>query len=194
MIKGTAPSLTQTPASPLNALLKNSGSDALVFAASVVPSDNFFPQGGPQARILQMAKSGSIGLGVDGTQTFAHLALVADSDTSADKLTKILQGVTALLSLGESNNKALTDFMNSATVQRTGDTVTLDLSYASARLAEMIKNLQNGRRGLAPPAPLRQGRRGMARPDAAAAAAPDAAPAPRLGKLCGKRAPRPMAR
>ena len=145
VLQGAAPSLAQTPASPLNALLKNSDK-TFFFVASAVPSADMFPQNGPQARILQMAKSASIGLGENGTQTFAHVALVADSDAMADKLTKILQGVTALLSLGESNNQALTDFMNSAIVDRTGDTVTLDMSYASARLAEMIKNLQNGRR------------------------------------------------
>jgi len=125
--RGTTPSLAKAPSSPIGALLGNSAG-AFLFAASVVPSDNFFPQGGPQARILQMAKSGSVGLGADGAQTFAHIALSADSDASADKLTKILQGMTALLSLGESNDKALSDFLNSAVVQRTDDTVTLRAS------------------------------------------------------------------
>jgi hypothetical protein len=55
---------------------------------------------------------------------------------------KILQGLTAMMSLAETTDKQLADFLNSAAVERKGDTVTLDLAYSSARLAQMIKNLQ----------------------------------------------------
>jgi hypothetical protein len=141
VFRGSAPSLAKGPASPLKASVQSSG-DAYVFAASTVPAEKFFPEDGPQARILKMANSGSIALGERGENTFAHTELVASNDQMADKLMKILQGLTAMLSLAETSDKQLADFLSSAAVNRNGDAVTLDVAYSSARLAQMIKNLQ----------------------------------------------------
>jgi hypothetical protein len=141
VFRGTAPSLAKAPSSALKKFLAGS-EGAYLFAASVVPAEKYFPADGPQARILKMSSSGSVALGERATDTFAHVELVANSDAMADKLMKIVQGMVAMLSLAETSDKQLADFLNSAAVNREGTTVTVGLAYSSARLAQMIKNLQ----------------------------------------------------
>ena len=141
VFRGRAASLAKADKSPLAKFL-HGADNVYLFGASAVPTDKFFKDDGPQARILQMASAGSTTVGERGPDLFLHAELVASSSQAADKTMKILQGLTAMMSLAETNDKALTDFINSATVNRTGDVVTLDLSYASARLAQMVKGLQ----------------------------------------------------
>ena len=163
VFRGSAPSLAKNAASPLNKFLHDADG-AYLFTASVVPAEKFFPADGPQARVLKMANSGSLALGERGENTFAHTELVASDGPMAEKLMKILQGLTAMMSLAETNDKQLADFLNSATVNRNGDAVTLDLAYSSARLAQMIKGLQQQQRqpgsveGARASAPLVNGR------------------------------------
>lgn len=149
VFRGAAPSLARASDSPLQNLLHDS-SHAFLFAASVVPSETLFPEGQPQARILQMTHSGAIAIGENGPNTFAHVDLLATSDEMADKLTKILQGMTAMMSLAETNDKQLADFLNSAAVARDNDTVTLNLAYSSERLAQMIRTVQQKERERTP--------------------------------------------
>lgn len=141
VFRGAAPSLKKKGDSPLNQLAANAGG-AYLFAASVVPTEPIFNEKGPQARILQLAKSGSIALGERGADLFAHAELTASSDTNAEKLMKILEGLTAMLSLAESNDRQLADFLNSSTVSREKDVVTLKLAYPAARLVQMTQNLR----------------------------------------------------
>ena len=141
VFRGSAPSLAKDTKSPLKKFVAASG-DAYLFLASTVPAEKFFPDDGPQARILKMASAGSLAIGERGENTFAHTEMIASSDQMAEKLLKILQGMTAMMSLAETNDKQLADFLNSAAVSRQGDVVTSDLAYSSARLAQMIKTLQ----------------------------------------------------
>lgn len=141
VFKGSAPSLAKTPSSPLAKFIPGSEGSYL-FTASTVPTEGFIPENAPQARILRMANAGSISLGERGENVVARAQLVASSDQMGEKLMKIVQGMTAMLSLAETSDKALSDFLNSASVTRTGNTVALDLSYSSARLASMVKSLQ----------------------------------------------------
>ena len=143
--RGEAPSLAKAKNSPLSGLIRNQ-TGAFVLAASVVPSAEFFPHDAPQARILQMAKSASVELGEEKAQTFAHVQLLASSEDAADKLTKILQGMAAMMSLGHSDDKSLAEFLQSVVVTREGNIVTLHLAYASDRLVEMGRELQQKQR------------------------------------------------
>lgn len=140
---GGGNSLAQAPDSELGALVANAA-NATVFAASVVPPASFFPTQGPHTRILEMTRSVSVALGDDGSKTFAHIQLVAANDDSADKLVKILQGMTAMLSLTQSDDQKLTDFINSARTDRDGDRVSFQLAYDSAQLAAMVRQLTEG--------------------------------------------------
>jgi hypothetical protein len=140
VVRGVGTSLAKTRSSPL-INLGAKASDAYLFAASVVPTETLFPQNGPQARLLQLANSGAIAFGERGPDTFAHAELLASSEQNAEKLMKILQGMTAMLSLAESNDRQLADFLNSTAVTREKDTVTLNLAYSSARLVQMSQAL-----------------------------------------------------
>ena len=141
VFRGAAPSLAKASASPL-AKFVHASDGAYLFAASTVPAEKFFPDDAPQARIVKMANAGSMALGERGENTFVHSKLTASSDQMAEKLMKILQGMTAMMSLAETSDKQLAEFLNSAAVNRNGDIVTLDLAYSSARLATMVKSLQ----------------------------------------------------
>lgn len=136
---GSAPTVAKTKDALLRDLLQGSA-DTYVFAASVVPPDLSVPDNQPQARILKMATSGSLAVGERGPNTFAHVELLASSDQMADKLMKIVQGTTAMLSLAESSDRQLGEFLNSAVVERKDRVVTLNLSYPSERIAQMIRS------------------------------------------------------
>ncbi|HVU36268.1 MAG TPA: hypothetical protein VHE61_22720 [Opitutaceae bacterium] len=140
VVRGKIPSIAQSSDAPLRALIDNSR-DAYLFAASIVPSDELFPADQPQARILKMTNSGAIAIGDREGKTFAHAELVATSDEMADKLNKILQGMTAVLSLAETNDKELAEFLNSVTVTQHDRIVTLNLAYSSDRLAQMVHSM-----------------------------------------------------
>jgi len=141
VLRGEAPSLAKTPDAPLNRL-GTKAAGAYLYAATVVPTENLFGPNAPQTRMLQLAGAGSLAVGERGPDVFAHAELMASSAANAEKLMKILQGMTAMLSLAETTDKQLADFINSTAVSRQGDTVILDLAYASARLAAMAKSLQ----------------------------------------------------
>lgn len=141
VIKGGVPSVAKTAGAPLAKFMSGS-KEAYIFAASTVPAEQFLPkEDAPQARILKMTEAGSLALGERGENVFAHSDLLANSGQMAEKLMKILQGMAAMLSLAETNDKALSAFINSVGVNREGNTVTLDLSYPSSNLAAMVKSL-----------------------------------------------------
>jgi len=54
--------------------------------------------------------------------------------------------MTAMLSLAETTDKQLAEFLNATTIARTGDMVTLDLAYPSARLVTMVQNIQQAQK------------------------------------------------
>lgn len=141
LLRGNAGSIARTSNAPLKGLLHISD-NAYLFAASMVPPEAQVDGNAPQARVLRMTNSGAIALGEQGPNTIAHAELIASSDDMADKAMKIVQGMAAMLSLAETNDKQLTEFMNSVAVNRNGRAVTLDLSYSSERLAQMVRSLR----------------------------------------------------
>lgn len=137
-----APSMA-TAKSPLMALLPK-GDVFYVAAASVVPSvQNLTSRDGPDARILRMAKAASIAVGERGDLTTAHVQLDAESNETAQKLVKIVDGVIAMFSLAETSDQRLSDFVNSANVSQDKNAVKVELSYPTARIVEMIENIRD---------------------------------------------------
>lgn len=141
VFRGRARSIAAAPDAPLKPLLRGAAG-AYLFAASVVPADTAFPENQPQARILKMTNSGSLAIGEEGPNTVAHARLIATSEDMADKLQKILQGMTAMLSLAQSSDKDVAAFLNSAKVTRDDRNVALTMEYSSERLAQMLRMLQ----------------------------------------------------
>jgi len=141
VFRGAERSLTKVPGSPLTALAAKAAG-AYLFAASVVPTDSLFPQNAPQARVLQLANSGALAFGEEGENTFIFTELKASSTQNAEKLLKIVQGMTAMLSLAETNDRQLAEFLNATVAAREGDVVTMRLAYPSARLVQMSQMLR----------------------------------------------------
>ncbi len=150
VFRGTDPSLAQTPSSPLRALLPAAG-HSYVVAASLMPTEKWASADGPQTRMLKMVQSSSLTLGEDGPRTAAHVRLSADSDDNADKLHKIVQGLAAVAALAETGDKQLTEFLQSAVVEKQNRTVTVHLAYATDRLVQMIQNAQSSAKPAATP-------------------------------------------
>lgn len=121
----------------------------IVFAASEVPNtDGLFDENQPQARILKMASAASVAVGNDGKLTSATVQLVASNDDYSDKLLKIVQGMVAMLSLAQSDDKQLNEFMQSVKAERTGRNIVVSFAYPNDGLIQMLHNL-----GQAPAAP-----------------------------------------
>jgi hypothetical protein len=133
-----SPSIAETKSAPLHGLIP-SGANVFLVAGSVVPSEDFTNQAGPQARLIKMARAGSIAVGEKDKFAFANLRLMASDSEMADKLQKIVQGLTAMVSLAHTDDKDMDDFLKSVTVERENLSVRVNLSYPSTRLVELIK-------------------------------------------------------
>jgi hypothetical protein len=141
LYRGKGPSSARGPSSLKNLIPKTK--TLLVLAASEVPNtDGLFPEDAPQARILKMASSASIAIGNDEKLTTASVQLVATDEEMSDKLLRIVQGLTAMLSLAQSDDKQITDFLRSLKVERKGKVIVLNLSFPSEGLVKMIQGIE----------------------------------------------------
>ncbi len=150
VFRGAAPSFAKNKKSALNDLLPKDGGYFLV-AASVVPStEGLLSDDSSHSRILKMATAGALAVGEQNNMTEARLQLVASSDDMAERLSRILQGMAALVSLTQTNDKDLNAFLQSITTERKDNKVSLSLSYPSDRLIEMAREIQkHGHEGMA---------------------------------------------
>lgn len=140
--RGALPALDKTKDSPLTRFTANA-TGATFFAASAAPADTMFDEKSPQARVLQLTKAGSLALGEKENMLVALAELSASSDRNAEKLHKILEGLTAMLSLAETNDRQLAEFLNATKVTRDSDVVRLKVVYPTDSIANMAKALAN---------------------------------------------------
>lgn len=110
-----------------------------VFASSVVPSDELPDSNEPQARILKMTQSASVMLAEAGDDIVARATLMADSENTATRLMKIVNGLTALLSLAQDSDEDLVEFIDSVRAKQTDSKVEVQMSYSSAKLIELAE-------------------------------------------------------
>lgn len=142
VFRGKSPSLAKAGNNAF-AKLSNLSDGAYLFAATVVPGDPIFPEKSPQTRLLQLTNSGAVAVGEHGDDAFARVELLATSETNAKKLTTILEGLTAMLSMAETSNNQLAEFLKSAVVTQDKDRVALRLAYPTARLLQMSVALRS---------------------------------------------------
>lgn len=118
-----------------------------LFGASVVPSPEMENGNTPQARILKMTQAASMRLGEANGNAVANVMLVADSAETAGRLAKIVNGMTALLSLAQSSEADLVKFIESVKVAQMDRTVTLQMAYPTDQLIELATaNMQREER------------------------------------------------
>ena len=114
-----------------------------LFGASVVPSPEMENGNTPQARILKMTQAASVRIGEADGNAVANAMLVADSDETANRLGKIVNGMTALLSLAQSTEADLVKFIESVKVAQVDRTVTLQMAYPTDQLIALAQaNMQ----------------------------------------------------
>jgi hypothetical protein len=141
LVRGKGPAAAHGPSS-LKGLIPKTR-PLLVVAASEVPNtDGLFPENAPQARILKMASSASVAIGQNDKLTTAMVQLVAIDDDLSEKLLKIVQGLTAMLSLAQSDDKQLSQFLQSVKAERNGRTIVVSLAYPTDGLIQMMHNIQ----------------------------------------------------
>jgi len=85
-----------------------------------------------------MASSASVAIGQNDKLTTATIQLVATDDELSEKLLKIVQGLTAMLSLAQSDDKQLSLFLQSVKAERIGRTIFVSLAYPTDGLVQMI--------------------------------------------------------
>ncbi|MBK9989244.1 MAG: hypothetical protein IPP19_00530 [Verrucomicrobia bacterium] len=145
LCRGKGPAAARGPSS-LKGLIPKTR-PLLVVAASEVPNtDGLFPENAPQARILKMASSASIAIGQSDKLTTATIQLVATDDELSEKLLKIVQGLTAMLSLAQSDDKQLSQFLQSVKAERNGRTIFVSLAYPTDGLIQMIHAIEESDR------------------------------------------------
>lgn len=142
VLRGAATSLKENRSSSLRRLLPDQGRNFLIAASEVPNTEGLLPAASSQSRILKMASALSLALGEEDAMTSARLQLVATSDEMAEKLGRILQGMAALVSLMETNDEDLAEFLRSVTTRREGERVSLSLAYPSERLINMMAQLR----------------------------------------------------
>lgn len=142
VFRGKSPSLAKASGNPF-AKLSGLSDGAYLFAATVVPGDPIFPEKSPQTRLLQLTNSGAAAIGERGDDTFARVELLATSEANAKKLMTILEGMTAMFSMAETNNNQLGEFLKSTAVTQDKDRVALRLAYPTARLLQMSQGLRS---------------------------------------------------
>jgi hypothetical protein len=141
LFRGKGASLARGQSSLKNLIPK--AKSLFVLAASDVPNtDGLFPEDAPQTRILKMASSASVAIGNDDKLTTACIQLVATDDDTSDKLLKIVQGMTAMLSLAQSDDKQIAEFLRSVKAERSGRIISVNLAYASEGLVKMIHAIE----------------------------------------------------
>lgn len=146
--------------SALTQMIRDAGDVPLFGASSVLPKARNSTK---TSRILQLVSGGLMAFGEKGENTYARAILHSGSEETAGKLLKILQGMAAMISLAESTDKQLTEFLNSVTVEKHNEAVTLDISYPSARVSQILKNIQQ----------LQANKRQKAQPESSKNDAPD---------------------
>jgi hypothetical protein len=149
VFRGKSPSLAKSK-SPLVGLLPTGRSYYLSGAAMLPANQQMFKSNGPEARILQMAQSGSVAVGEERESAVARVKLVASSADVAGKLVKIVEGITAMVALAETNDEPLAEFIDSLKVQRSDAAVTLGFSYPTARILQMMDDVQRNQTEPAP--------------------------------------------
>ncbi len=88
-----------------------------------------------------MAEGARIVLGEKGEQLFLNLALKAKEADVVRQIAQVLEGIKAVVALGQSENKDLLELVQSIKVASTEKMVTVNLEYPLAKVMGKIEEL-----------------------------------------------------
>jgi hypothetical protein len=95
----------------------------------------------PQAKILKMAEGARIVLGEKADLLFLNLALKAKDPEVIQQIRQVIEGMTALVALGQSENKELLELIQATKVSSTEKIVTVNIEYP---LSKVMGRLDGG--------------------------------------------------
>jgi hypothetical protein len=91
-----------------------------------------------QAKILQTADGGGLVLGEDADQLFLNLTLRAKTPEVAKQIQQVIEGMAALVSLGQIENQDLLQLAKSAKVSSTAELVSVNVDYPVAKVLALL--------------------------------------------------------
>ena len=127
-------------------------SSSKAFSGFAPAPDNFFFLGlaeafnspaamPPQARILQMAQSARLVLGEKAERVFLNLVLQGKDSGVNRQIHQVIEGMIALVSLGQKDNKELTELAQGTKVSSDEKTVTVGIDYPVTNImAKLTEN------------------------------------------------------
>ena len=121
-------------------LIKKGGGFFFLATANGLDSIGDVP---PQAKILQKAKGGQVGLGESGEMFRANLALSTPDAEVSSQLSRIVQGMVALASFAEVGNESLNTLMNNLDVEETDRYVSFNIEYPVVGLLRILETLED---------------------------------------------------
>lgn len=92
----------------------------------------------PEAKILKMAEGGRIVLGEKADLLFANLALKAKDPEVIQQIQVVLEGMKALISLGQSENKELLELVQATKVSADKKMVTVNIEYPLSKIINKL--------------------------------------------------------
>jgi hypothetical protein len=131
-------SLAGAKAAPLNQVALKPHAGALV-CAGVAPPASFHRPDDPSSRILHLVETASLELREKDGKVIGHSDVSAHSDSDAQKLHRILDGILALPVLAGTMAPQPFDLLRSITVTRAGKDVSLGISRNTDELAALIR-------------------------------------------------------
>ncbi len=137
VIEGEIPSAAESDSG-----LELSGSDSagFFFLASANGLDRL-QDVPPQARLLQKATGAQIALGESAAHLHANLVLSTSGPKVSDQLSRILEGIIALVSFAQVGNQNLDKLTEGMSVQYGDDYVSLDMKYPTEDTIKMLSLL-----------------------------------------------------
>jgi hypothetical protein len=97
----------------------------------------------PQAKVLQMAEGGRIILGERSDNLFLNFVLLSKTQEATTQIQQVIQGMVALVSLSQTDNKDLMDLAQSVKVSSDKNAVTLGVEYPVAKAIEKFSEMDH---------------------------------------------------
>jgi hypothetical protein len=92
-----------------------------------------------QAQILKKAEGGRVSIGENGDRLLLNLALRAPDSDTIQKMQQLAQGIIALVTLSQSENKDLITLVNSASVSTNESYLSINLSFPLQRAMQHVR-------------------------------------------------------
>ncbi|MDB6040836.1 MAG: hypothetical protein JWM99_4677 [Verrucomicrobiales bacterium] len=98
----------------------------------------------PQAKILQMAEGGQLTIGEREDKLNFRLALKSKDQESCNQMQQVIQGLIALVSLTQSDNKELNTFIQTLKIDKGENLLKINLSFPVSNAIKEIADKQKG--------------------------------------------------